>query len=94
MPPLSGVILPFATTHARSFGSVIRIAGNRARDVMPTGDSTHLTGALHRLRRHWFAPARPIAVDDEPHWLPAADPGESSGLDSDHEQSATATAQS
>ena len=59
---------------------------------MPTGDSTHLTGALRRLRQHWFAPSRPLAVDDEPHWLPAADPGESPELDGDHERSATTAA--
>jgi hypothetical protein len=44
---------------------------------MPTGDSTHANAALHRAalkRRNWLAPSPPLAVDDEPHWQPAADP--------------------
>jgi hypothetical protein len=56
---------------------------------MPTGDSTYLTSALRRLRHHWFAPPRPLAVDDEPHWLPATDPGESPELEGDPEHPAT-----
>jgi hypothetical protein len=50
---------------------------------MPTGDHTHVTGALRRLRQHWFAPSRPLAVDDEPHWRPAADPDEASRQEGD-----------
>jgi hypothetical protein len=41
---------------------------------MPTRDPTHQpAGALRKLRLRWFAPARPLAVDDEPQWTPAAD---------------------
>jgi hypothetical protein len=43
---------------------------------MPTRDSQHTSGALHRLRRRWFAPTQPLAVDDEAHWPPVADPDE------------------
>jgi hypothetical protein len=50
---------------------------------MATGDLTHTAGALSRLRQRWFAPARPLAVDDEPRWVPGADPGEPSGMDRD-----------
>ncbi len=62
---------------------VVRIANNRARPVMPMKDSTHTAGALHRLRQRWFAPSRPVPVDDEAHWLPAKDPGDSEGLEGD-----------
>jgi hypothetical protein len=56
---------------------------------MPTRDFTHAAGALQRLRQRWFAPSRPLPVDDEPHWLPAKDPGDSDGLDGDPDRSAT-----
>jgi hypothetical protein len=41
---------------------------------MNDGDTPGSSGALHRLRQRWLAPSRPLAVDDEPHWQPAADP--------------------
>jgi hypothetical protein len=50
---------------------------------MPTGDPTHTDGALQRLRRHWLAPSPPLAVDDEPHWQPAADAREPQRLEGD-----------
>jgi hypothetical protein len=73
-------------------GGVVRIAGNRARPVMPMRDPTHVAGALHRLRQRWFAPTRPLPVDDEPRWLPATDPGDSPDLDGDPEHAATTAA--
>jgi hypothetical protein len=59
---------------------------------MPTRDSTHTSGALRRLRQRWFAPSRPLPVDDEPHWLPATDPDDSPGPDGEPEDAAAATA--
>jgi hypothetical protein len=55
---------------------------------MPTGDSTHANAALHRAglhrpRRNWLAPSPPLAVDDEPHWQPAADPAAGHGVEGD-----------
>jgi hypothetical protein len=50
---------------------------------MPTGDSTHIDGALRRARQDWLAPSRPLAIDDEPQWRPAADPDEPARLDGD-----------
>jgi hypothetical protein len=41
---------------------------------MGTGDNKPTVGALHRLRQRWLAPSPPLAVDDVPHWRPAADP--------------------
>lgn len=41
--------------------------------VMGTGDNKP-AAALHRLRKRWLAPSPPLAVDDVPHWRPAADP--------------------
>jgi hypothetical protein len=38
------------------------------------GDTHRATNALRALRHRWHAPSRPLAVDDEPHWTPAADP--------------------
>jgi hypothetical protein len=38
------------------------------------GEGTQAGSALHRLRARWLAPSPPLAVDDEPHWTPAADP--------------------
>jgi hypothetical protein len=41
---------------------------------MPTGDISHRPShPLRKLRSRWFAPSRPLAVDDEPQWRPAAD---------------------
>jgi hypothetical protein len=60
---------------------------------MPTGDSTHTAGALHRLRGRWFAPSRPLAVDDEPLGPPATDAVDDEGLDGDPEHAAATTAE-
>jgi hypothetical protein len=41
---------------------------------MPSGDPDHGgASALRKLRSRWFAPSRPLAVDDGPNWQPAAD---------------------
>jgi hypothetical protein len=48
---------------------------------MTDGDTPGGAGALRRLRQRWLAPSRPLAVDDEPRWEPAADPdADASGL--------------
>jgi hypothetical protein len=48
---------------------------------MTDGDTPGSSGALRRLRQRWLAPSRPLAVDDEPQWQPAADPAaDASGL--------------
>ena len=41
---------------------------------MTDGDTPGTTGALRKLHLRWLAPSPPLAVDDEPHWQPAADP--------------------
>ena len=55
---------------------------------MPTGDLTHRpAGPLRKLRSRWFAPSRPLAVDDEPLWSPARDvPGDAAGSDYQRER--------
>jgi hypothetical protein len=45
----------------------------RAQPSMPMGDTT--VAALRRLRQRWLAPSPPLAVDDEPLWRAAPDPG-------------------
>lgn len=57
---------------------------------MPTGDPTHRpAGPLRTLRSRWFAPPRPLAVDDEPLWRPAGDVlGDPAGSDSQRERPA------
>jgi hypothetical protein len=86
---MAGRFPPLADARRVVSHGVIRIADNRARDAMPTSDPTHAAGALRRLRQRWFAPSQPLPVDDEPHWVPATDPGDSPGLDGDPERSAT-----
>jgi hypothetical protein len=58
---------------------------------MPTVDptNTHAAGTLSHLRQRWFAPTRPLPVDDEPR-SPFA-PGEISALEREGEPPAAAT---
>ncbi len=56
---------------------------------MPTRDPTHPPGALHGLRQRWFAPSRPLPVDDDAHRLPLKDAGDAEGLEGDAERPVT-----